>query len=68
MGLLTPGDGSTWNVCPVVVTTAGGVRPHMVALIEDMELPRAVRAEVMAVVAEPGGAPPDDREVTESAA
>lgn len=68
MGLLTPGDGSTWNVCPGVVTTGGRTRPHMVALIEDMELPRAVRTEEIAVVAEPGGARPDSGEVTESAA
>lgn len=40
----------------------------MVALIEDMELPRAVRTEEIAVVAEPGGARPDSGEVTESAA
>lgn len=68
MGLLTPGDGSTWNVCPADVTTAGRVRPHMVALIEDMELPRAVRADAIAVVEEHGGAPPDDGEVAETAA
>lgn len=40
----------------------------MVALIEDMELPRAGRTDEIAGAAEPGGAPPDAREVTESAA
>ena len=68
MGLLTPGDRSTWDLYPDVLKPHARVRAHMAALIENMELHRTVPQAEISLDAEPYPAPEDDGGVIESAA
>ncbi len=68
MGLLTPGDRSTWTLLPVIAASGVRLRPHMAALIENMELHRTEHSDAISADGESSRASEVAETVIESAA